>query len=117
MPERRKFKRVPFSTSISFREVELPPKVKSIPAKAVNVSGGGIFINCENPFPEGSLLELHLEIAGRPGSFRVIGRVVWCSKTGKQKGMDIQFYRMSKKDRDELMACAKKGKWHSPPQD
>jgi type IV pilus assembly protein PilZ len=75
-------------------------------AIALEIGGGGIFVESNAPLPEGSMLTLRVVLP--PGrSFTVLGRVVrtvqgsWAR--ARHPGMGIQFVDLSAEDRRALL--------------
>jgi hypothetical protein len=75
-------------------------------ALALEIGGGGIFLESHSPSPEGALLTLRISLP--PGrSFTVLGRVVrtvqgsWARS--RKAGMGIQFVDLSATDRQALL--------------
>lgn len=57
---------------------------------AVNLSVGGIQFRTSAPVPEGSLLDLWVDVSSRPGKFFLAGEVRWNRPTGEvnEKGLE-----------------------------
>jgi Tfp pilus assembly protein PilZ len=50
---------------------------------AVNLSVGGVQFRTNEPVPAGSLLDLWVDVANRPGKFFLAGEVRWSRPTGE----------------------------------
>ena len=75
-------------------------------AVALEIGGGGIFVESHAPVPEGSMLTLRVVLpSGR--SFTVLGRVVRTVRDGwaraRTPGMGIQFVDLGAADRSALL--------------
>src|SRR5271170_7980436 len=87
----------PFRVTIRYFEWNEPHD-----AVALEIGGGGIFVECNQPLAEGSLLTLRIALpVGR--KFTVLGRVVrsvhgnWAKL--RRTGMGIQFMDLGAEDR------------------
>lgn len=78
-------------------------KRKIIRKKAVNISGGGIFVQTTNPLPVGSEVLLRLAFPKVPKLIEVLGRVIWTNEYHKGMtsipGMGIQFLNLNEESR------------------
>lgn len=60
---------------------------------AVNMSVGGIQFRTTEPVPVGTLLDLWVDVASRPGKFFLCGEVRWSRPTGERdtNGLELHF--------------------------
>lgn len=98
---KREHPRRPFRITIRYFEWNVPHD-----AVALEIGGGGIFVESREPAPEGSLLTLRIALpVGR--RFTVLGRVVrtvhgsWARL--RRTGMGIQFVDLGAEDRRALL--------------
>ena len=72
---------------------------------ATTLGAGGLFIESEEPLPEGSQLKLRFALSDEGQVFEIEGRVVWChrpsDRDGHGSGMGIEFT-----DRENVIALA-----------
>jgi Tfp pilus assembly protein PilZ len=59
---------------------------------AVNMSVGGIQFRTTEPVPVGTLLDLWVDVASRPGKFFLAGEVRWSRPTGENDENDDQLH-------------------------
>ncbi len=88
-PGRRAHERIRLQLAVAYRSAGA-----FLVSYTVNLSRGGLFVETDAPSPEGTELDLRLEIPGYPGEVELRGVVVWIQPTptpGQPKGMGIQF--------------------------
>lgn len=98
---KRAYPRAPLPSVVRYYHWDQPSD-----AKAVEIGGGGLFLQTENLVPEGTLVTLRVSLpAGR--SFTVLGRVVRTVRGGwarlRRAGMGIQFLDLSAADRRAVL--------------
>ena len=54
---------------------------RTLSCRAINLSVGGIQFRTDHPVPAGSLLDLWVDVANRPGKFFLSGEVRWSRPT------------------------------------
>jgi len=66
---------------------------KTLPCTAINMSVGGIQFKTAQAVPVGTLLDLWVDIASRPGKFFLAGEVRWSRPTGEmdENGAELHF--------------------------
>lgn len=73
-----------------------------------DLGGGGIFVACDDPLPEGRLLTLRLGLPDRRRPITILGRVVrsvCAERPGlKRAGMGIRFEDLRAGERDRILA-------------
>lgn len=104
----RKYPRIPITTRLRFRKMDLPAEREQVIEKAVtNVSGGGIFVPTSQGYEKGALLQMEFRIPSRPDAIVVMGRVAW---SGDQ-GMGVEFLKIDPRVKEEIIKNAKRGAW------
>jgi uncharacterized protein (TIGR02266 family) len=98
---KRAYPRAPMPSVVRYYHWDRPAD-----AKAVEIGGGGLFLQTEDLVPEGTLVTLRVSLpAGR--SFTVLGRVVRTVRGGwarlRRAGMGIQFLDLSAGDRRAVL--------------
>lgn len=63
----------------------------TLSCRAVNLSVGGVQFRTDSEVPTGSLLDLWIDVATRPGKFFLAGEVRWCRPTVDEDGMPEWF--------------------------
>lgn len=74
-----------------------------------NISLGGVFFRTQANLPEGSKLDLTIDL-GQGKGIRAIGEVVWCraaDEAGQEPGVGIRFIEMSAAHKEWLAAAIK----------
>lgn len=105
--ERRKFKRFDAYMSVRY---QLPEReeVKGI-ALSRDLSREGLKVNTPSRLPEGSTLDLELDIPDDPKPVRTTGKIVWSrSSQGQDQGYDIgiRFMMMDPVDKFRVLDYA-----------
>jgi PilZ domain-containing protein len=76
--------------------IEVEARSRCVPGQLTDLSTSGAFVELAHPLPEGTLITLRGELAGRPVSLSV--RVAWRtgpdSPSWRDRGMGIQFDRV-----------------------
>jgi len=73
-------------------------------AKVLNISMGGIYIETNQPLPEGTLFEFEFKL---PDSNKIVkskGIVTWVTKKNNQSSMGIKFIKVSTNDKKAIIA-------------
>lgn len=106
--DKREYRRIPITTKLRFRKMDLPGETERVIEKAVtNVSGGGIFVPGSETYEKGALIQMEFRIPSRRDKVLVMGRVVW---TGPQ-GMGVEFLKIDPRVKAEIIRNAKRGAW------
>lgn len=106
--DQRAYKRIPITTRLRFRKMDLPSETEHVVDKAVtNISGGGLLVPGEVSYPKGSLLQMEFKIPSRPDKVVVMARVTW---TGPG-GMGVEFLKIDPRIKAEIIKNAKRGAW------
>ncbi|GEM_PF-5925626 len=104
----REYRRIPITTRLRFRKMDLPSESEQVIEKVVtNVSGGGIFVPGQAAYEKGALLQMEFRIPSRQGSVLVMGRVVWAGA----QGMGVEFLKIDPRVKAEIMKNARRGAW------
>lgn len=61
---------------------------RTLSCRAINLSVGGIQFRTEQPVPPGTLLDLWVDVASRPGKFFLSGEVRWSRPTKGESDED-----------------------------
>lgn len=66
---------------------------ETLSCRAVNMSMGGIQFKTSQPVPVGTLLDLWVDVASRPGKFFLAGEVRWSRPTAEydENGVEMHF--------------------------
>ena len=75
---------------------------------AEDIGEGGTFIRTENIFEVGTEVECRLKPPGYLMGLKLKGRVAWVKKTGKPKGMGVEFIFASERQRKKVREVVKK---------
>lgn len=105
--ERRKFKR--FDAYMSVRYQFSDPKENRGIALSKDISREGLKINSPLRLPEGSTMDLELDIPDDPKPVRTSGKIVWAqSSQGQDQGYDIgiRFVMMDPVDKFRMLDYA-----------
>lgn len=105
--ERRKFKR--FDAYMSVRYQFSEGKQEEGIALSKDLSREGLKINSPTPLPEGTNVDLELDIPDDPKSVRTTGKIVWSRSSGGQdQGYDIgiRFLMMDPVDKFRVLDYA-----------
>jgi len=81
--ERRRTPRFAFSETT---EIVVPPTRETVLARTSDISGGGCYVDLQNPLPEGTFIRM--TISGDCGSLVTEGRVVYIQQ---RIGMGVAF--------------------------
>jgi hypothetical protein len=97
----REFPRAPLSESIRFFDWN-----EAFDAQALEIGGGGLFLQTDLPIAEGSLLTLRVTLPAG-ATFTVLGKVVRTVRGGwaqlRKPGLAIQFMDLSATDRQAVL--------------
>ncbi len=106
--DQRSYKRIPITTRLRFRKMDLPSETEHVVEKVVtNISGGGIFVPGEASYPKGALLQMEFKIPSRADKVVVMGRVTWAGASG----MGVEFLKIDPRIKAEIVKNAKRGAW------
>jgi len=69
-----------------------------------NLSGGGVFIETDNPRPPDSTLSMQIRLPGDSETLDIEGRVIWIKQGSKASaaGMGIEFTKISAEHQDKI---------------
>jgi uncharacterized protein (TIGR02266 family) len=113
MQERREESRTEVEIEVRYRTAQ-----EFLTAYARNISGGGIFVQTEQPLPLNHGVRLRFTLPGVSHRFDASGIVVWSnppsSRASLPSGMGIKFLDLDKQSKD-LLAEFLKGKSPAPP--
>ena len=105
-PSRRAHPRVPLALQVGYRTTGA-----FLVSYTVDLSGGGLYIESDDPLPEGTQLELQMAVPGVAEPVRLTGVVVWTQRAvmgGHPPGMGIQFQGVEATFGDLIDTLAKK---------
>lgn len=111
LEERRKYVRIPATLDVRFRKIDAPPDQVHV-AVTKNIGGGGVFIPTDITFPPETLIELSIALPGKSKRIESIGKVIWVKDEISDKGMGVEFFKIKKADRNEIISHAKRGGWY-----
>ncbi len=94
----RKTERLEQSIEVHYRAAE-----EFLKAYSKNIGGGGLFIKSHDLLPVGTKLDLKFTLPGEELPFHTHGKVIWLKEDG-EKGMGVQFIKISAQDRIRLNA-------------
>jgi Tfp pilus assembly protein PilZ len=98
----REFPRAPLCESVRFFDWNEP-----FDAQAMEIGGGGLFLQTDRPIAEGTLLTLRVKLPAST-SFTVLGKVVRTVRGGwgqlRKPGLAIQFMDLGSVDRQAVLA-------------
>ena len=120
MPEeRRKYKRFPATTQVSYRELETESEriADKCSARTLDVSAGGLCMETEFPPKAGQLLEIEIATPSRPEGMRILAMVQWIWSPSPDNNMvrfGVEFYNIASVDKADIVEIAKKGLWIKP---
>ncbi len=106
--DRRKYIRIPYEAVIRYKACpnKEPKKRPFSDASSKNISGGGILMATKERFPQGTILEVELDIPSLDGysTVKILGQVVRTaeSEKGKKYENGISFYKIDEQDEDML---------------
>ena len=106
--DRRKYIRIPYEAVIRYKACpNKDPKKKTFSdAASRNISSGGILMATKEKFPQGTILEVELDIPSLDGysTVKIQGQVVRTTESDKGKGFEngISFYKIDEQDEDIL---------------
>ncbi len=104
----REYRRIPITTKLRFRKMDLPEESEQVIEKVVtNVSGGGIFVPGQAAYEKGALLQMEFRIPSKQGTVVVMGRVVWAGA----QGMGVEFLKIDARVKAEIIKNARRGAW------
>ncbi len=86
MRERRRFVRIPESSSISYR---IMPNIKTGDYLTKDISQGGIRFFVHNFIPRGSLLKIRLNLKNISFSFEAMVRAVWIIEEPRSERYEV----------------------------
>jgi len=99
----RRGKRMPCSFVVSYRSDE-----DFVSEFAEDIGEGGTFIRTENISEVGTEVECRLKPPGYLMGLKLKGRVAWVKKTGRPKGMGVEFIFASERQRKKVREVVKK---------
>jgi c-di-GMP-binding flagellar brake protein YcgR len=112
--ERRRYKRLPLTTSVRYRKVTFATEVFiEQQCERANIGAGGIFLPTKSDLMVGNTIEMQFTIPSRVDKVDVIGRVVWISPAGEGEGVGVEFIKLDHKIQEEIMKTARRGQWMS----
>jgi len=95
--------RVPKALSLSYKD-----KSSFLKAYSTNISKGGLFIKTSDPLPQGTLINLRLQLPDLKEFLKIESLIAWINKKEKPPaGMGLQFINMSENDNKLLQAYIK----------
>ena len=101
-PRQRRYPRAPYSEPVqifTWRDRQ--------EAVAQEIGGGGIFLRCDDPLPEGKFVTLRLALPGFGRPFTVLGKVVRAVRGGAyglaRRGMGVRFLDLGATDRGRIL--------------
>lgn len=104
----REYRRIPITTKLRFRKMDLPDEAEQVIDKVVtNVSGGGIFVPGRAAYEKGVILQMEFRIPSRQDKVLVMGRVVWAG----EQGMGVEFLKIDARVKAEIIKNARRGAW------
>lgn len=115
--EKRRFRRFPSDVVIRFRKLDLNGShkeiatIKSITAKASNVSEVGIFINSDQIYPPDTILEIIFWFERQNHSVKALARCTWCSEDADNCGMGVEIFKIPEKLYANIVLRAKRSNW------
>ena len=108
--DKRRFPRISADFVAKLSGINLPEnKAKSLRARILNISRGGIFITSEQPLPIDSLLEIRFRLPGKQEEIRAVGVVRWITGAPDAPGMGIQFVRIAEEDNQKVSSFLDSG--------
>ncbi len=106
--DQREYRRIPITTKLRFRKMDLPTETEHVIERATtNVSGGGIYVPGPAAYERGALLQMEFRIPSRQDKVLVMGRVVWAGA----QGMGVEFLKIDPRVKAEIIKNAKRGAW------
>ncbi len=109
--DRRKFIRIPYEAVIRYKAragkgAPIKQKKSFEDASSRNISSGGILMATKERFPQGTILEVELDIPSLDGysTVKILGQIVRSIEVQKGKAYEngISFYKIDQEDEDAL---------------
>lgn len=101
--DRRAYRRIAANFVAAVRTVDGPPEaLQELRSRVKNISRGGLFIETDELFPVGSVVEMRLRLGPRASDLRALGVVRWTSSAPGRAGMGIQFVELEPQQAGEL---------------
>lgn len=105
MQNDRKYIRVEIDSISNIKRQAISKQFENeLKAKILNISMGGIYIETNQPLPEGTLFEFEFKL---PDSNKIVkskGMVTWITKKNNQSCMGIKFIKVSTTDKKAIIA-------------
>lgn len=108
MQNDRKYIRVEIDSISNIKRQAISKQFENeLKAKILNISMGGIYIETNQPLPEGTLFEFEFKL---PDSNKIVkskGMVTWVTKKNNQSCMGIKFIKISTNDKKAIISYIK----------
>ncbi|MCF7907711.1 MAG: anti-sigma factor antagonist [Candidatus Omnitrophica bacterium] len=113
---RRRFKRIPFNSSIEYRQ-KFSSQDEFYSGKIINLSGDGVFVAAQKLFSMGDLLHTRIHLIPEPGTLEVDAKIVWISDQEIQPedfpGMGLEFNDINPEIQEKIVLFVEKHTTHS----
>ena len=115
--EKRRFRRFPSDVIIKFRRLDLSSShkertvIKSITAKASNISEVGVFIHSDQIYPPDTMLEITFLVEKQSHSVKALARCAWCSEDSGNCGMGVEIFKIPEELYANIVLRAKRSNW------
>jgi stage II sporulation protein AA (anti-sigma F factor antagonist) len=117
---RRRFQRIPFRTTIEYKQ-KFSPKDIFYKGKILNLSAIGVFIVAKKIFSVEEILTTRINLSPKPGIIDIDAKVVWVADQQIQPleypGMGLQFYNIDPKTQERIIEFVEKHLTHSSSQE
>lgn len=105
MQNDRKYIRVEIDSISNIKRQAISKQFENeLKAKILNISMGGIYIETNQPLPEGTLFEFEFKLPDSNKMVKSKGMVTWVTKKNNQACMGIKFIKISTNDKKAIIA-------------
>jgi c-di-GMP-binding flagellar brake protein YcgR len=106
--DRRKYIRIPYEAVIRYKSCPAKGAKKKafLDASSKNISSGGILMATKERFPQGTIMEVELDVPSLDGysTVKILGQIVRTREVEKGKRYEngMSFYKIDEQDSDVL---------------
>jgi len=113
---RRRFKRIPFNTTIDYRQ-KFSADDNFYEGRVINLSAEGIFVTANQIFPTGDVLLVKINLFPKEEVLECDAKVVWIADEEIQPqdfpGMGLEFFNLSSEKQERIVQFVEKHLTHS----
>jgi hypothetical protein len=116
--EKRRFRRFPSDVTIKFRRLDLSSShkettaIKSITARAANISEVGVFIATNQVYEPDTIMELTFIFEQQDNhTVKAMARCAWSSEDPANRGMGVEIFKIPDEMYANIVLRAKRSNW------